>query len=62
MNKYPYHDYIVSQLLDYGVDKIVTLEQNVVDMMIQHKPKGICSVDNIRSHHTHECHQNYPVP
>jgi hypothetical protein len=33
MNKYPYHDYIVSQLLDYGVDKIVTLEQNVVDMM-----------------------------
>jgi hypothetical protein len=49
MNKYPYHDYIVSQLLDYGVDKTVTLEQNVVDMMTQHRPKGICSVDNIRS-------------
>jgi hypothetical protein len=28
------HDYIVSQSLDYGLNKFVTLEQNFVDMMI----------------------------
>jgi hypothetical protein len=31
MNKYPNHGCIVSYLLDCGVDKLVTLEQNFVD-------------------------------
>jgi hypothetical protein len=50
MKKYLNHDYIVSQLLNYGVDKILTLEQNVANLMTQHRPKGICSVDNTRSY------------
>jgi hypothetical protein len=28
------HDYIVSQLLDYGSNRFVTSEQNTVDLMI----------------------------
>jgi hypothetical protein len=35
--------------LDYGVDKLMMLEQNYVDMMIQHGLEGICSVDYIMS-------------
>jgi hypothetical protein len=48
MNKYPDHDYVNLQLLEYGVDKLVTSKQNFVDMMTQHRSKGICNVDNIR--------------
>ncbi len=43
------HDYIVSQSLDYRSDKFVTLEQNFVDLMIQHKKEKVCSVDNTMS-------------
>jgi hypothetical protein len=43
------HDYIVSQSLDYRSDKFVTLEQNFVDLMIQHRTKEVCSVDNTTS-------------
>jgi hypothetical protein len=36
MNKYPNYDYAYLYLLDYGVYKSFMLEQNYVDMMIQH--------------------------
>jgi hypothetical protein len=49
MNKYVDHDYIISQLLDYGVDKLVMLEQNFVNLIIQHRPKGIYNVNNTKS-------------
>jgi hypothetical protein len=52
MNKYPNHGYVVSQLLDCGVDKLVMLKQNYVDMMTQHRPKGICNVNYTRSSHS----------
>jgi hypothetical protein len=48
MNKYPDHDYANLYLLEYGVNKLVMIEQNFVDLMTQHGPKGICSVDNTR--------------
>jgi hypothetical protein len=31
------HDYIISHLLDYGLNRFVSLEQNFVDLMTQHK-------------------------
>jgi hypothetical protein len=40
---------IISQLLDCGVDKSLTSETNSTDLMTQHRPKGICSVDYIMS-------------
>jgi hypothetical protein len=49
MDKYPYHGYIVSQLLDYGVDKSMMSKQNSSNMMIQHWREGICSVNKTRS-------------
>ncbi len=49
MNKYPNHDYENLQLLDYGVDKSVTLEQNYIDLIPQHGLEGIYSVDNTKS-------------
>jgi hypothetical protein len=45
MNKYLDHGYTISQLLDCGVDKSLILEQDFVDLMTQHRLKGICSVD-----------------
>ncbi len=33
MNKYSNHDYADSQLLDYGVHKLVTLKQNSANLM-----------------------------
>ncbi len=33
MNKYSDHGYVISQLLDCGVDELVTSEQNFVDLM-----------------------------
>jgi hypothetical protein len=33
MIKYPNHDYVDSQLLDYGVDKLMMSKQNFADMM-----------------------------
>jgi hypothetical protein len=33
MNKYPDHDYILSQLLDYGVDKTMMSKQNFANLM-----------------------------
>ncbi len=45
MNKYPNDGYTISQLLDYGVNKLVMSKQNFVNVMTQHRPKGICSVD-----------------
>jgi hypothetical protein len=35
--------------LDYGVNKWVTLKQNSIDLMTQHRPEGICNVDYIMS-------------
>ncbi len=49
MIKYPNHDYVDSQLLDCGVDKLMMSKQNFVDMMTQHGSKAICNVDNTRS-------------
>jgi hypothetical protein len=49
MNKYPDHGYIVSQLLDYGVDKSMMSKQISTDLMTQHWPKGICNVDKTKS-------------
>jgi hypothetical protein len=40
MNKYSNHGYTISQLLDHGVDKSLMLEQNSIDLMTQHRPKG----------------------
>ncbi len=45
MNKYSNHGYTISQLLDRGVDKSLMSKQYSIDLMIQHRPKGICSVD-----------------
>jgi len=49
MNKYSYHDYVDSQLLNYGVDKSMTLKQDFVDLIIQNRLKGICNVNNTKS-------------
>ncbi len=49
MIKYPNHDYVDSQLLDCGVDKLMMSKQNFADMMTQHGSKAICNVDNTRS-------------
>jgi hypothetical protein len=49
MNKYSNHGYTVSQLLNYGVDKSLMSKQDSTDMMIQHRPKGICIVTYTRS-------------
>ncbi len=49
MNKYLDHGYTVSQLLDSGVDKSLMLKQDFVDLMTEHRPKKICSVDYTRS-------------
>ncbi len=49
MNKYPYHGYTISKLLDYGVDMSLMSEQDFVDLMTRHRPKGIYSVDYTRS-------------
>jgi hypothetical protein len=34
MNKYLDHAYTIFWLLDYGVDKLVMLEQNSIDLLI----------------------------
>jgi hypothetical protein len=49
MNKYSDHDYVHSQLLDYGVDKLMMSSQNFVNLMIQYRLEGVCSVDSTRS-------------
>jgi hypothetical protein len=49
MNKYPNHGYIISQLLDCGVNKSLLLKQNSADMMVQHKLGGIYNVNYIMS-------------
>ncbi len=49
MNKYLDHDYANLQLLDYGVNKSMTLEQNYTNVMTQHGSKGIYNVNNIMS-------------
>jgi hypothetical protein len=41
MNKYLDHGYIISQLFDCGVNKSLMLEQDSIDLMIEHKPEGI---------------------
>jgi hypothetical protein len=33
MNKYSDHDYVDSQLLDCGVDKLMTLKQNFANLI-----------------------------
>jgi hypothetical protein len=43
------HDYIVSQSLDYGLDRSITLEQIFINLMIQHRVEEVYSVDNTRS-------------
>ncbi len=49
MNKYSNRGYTVSQLLNCGVDKSLMSKQDSTDMMIQHRPKGICIVTYTRS-------------
>ncbi len=49
INKYPNHDYVDLQLLDYGVDKSMTSKQNFVDLMTQHGLEGVYKVDNTKS-------------
>jgi hypothetical protein len=49
MNKYLNCGYIVSYLLDCGVNKLVALKQNYVDLMTWHMLEAIYSVDNTRS-------------
>jgi hypothetical protein len=49
MNKYSNHDYINSQLLDCGVDKSLTSEQNYVDLMTPHRLERIYNLDNTMS-------------
>jgi len=46
MNKYSDHDYVHSQLLDYGVDKLMMSNQNFVNLMIQYRLEGVCRVDS----------------
>jgi len=36
-------DHTISQSLDYGSNKFVTLEQNFDDLMTEHKTQAICS-------------------
>jgi hypothetical protein len=43
------HNNIVSQPIDYGSDNSITSKQFSIDMMIQHKTKKICNVDNTKS-------------
>jgi hypothetical protein len=40
------HNYTLSQSLDYKSGRLMTLEQNYVDLMIQHRTKELCNVDN----------------
>jgi hypothetical protein len=49
MNKYSNHDYIASQLLNCGVDNLMTSKKNSIDLMTQHRLKGIRSVNNTKS-------------
>jgi hypothetical protein len=41
MNKYLDHGYTISQLFDCGVNKSLMLEQDSIDLMTQHRLKGI---------------------
>jgi hypothetical protein len=43
------YDHIISQPVDYKSNMSITSKQNFVNLMIQHKTKGIYSVDNVRS-------------
>jgi hypothetical protein len=43
------HGYTILQLVDYRLDFSITLEQNFVDLMIQHKTKEIYNVNNTKS-------------
>jgi hypothetical protein len=43
------YDKTISQSLDYGSDKFVTLEQNSNNLVIQHRVEEVCSVNNTRS-------------
>jgi hypothetical protein len=49
MNKYLNHGYIVSLLLDCGVNKSLMSKQIFANMTIQHRPRGIYNVDYTRS-------------
>ncbi len=49
MKMFTDNDYIVSETLDYGLDRFVTSKQNYVDLMTQHRTKEIYNVNNIRS-------------
>jgi hypothetical protein len=49
MKFFTYHNYIVSHLLDYGLNRFVSSKQNFVNMMTQHRIEEIGSVDNIKS-------------
>jgi hypothetical protein len=45
------YDYTVSKLLDYRSDKFITLEQNSINLMTQHRTKEVYNVDNNKSSH-----------
>jgi len=47
--KYLDHDYVDSQLVDCGIDKLVMSKQNFANLMTQHGLKGIYSVNTTRS-------------
>ncbi len=49
MNKYSDHGYIVFQFLVCGVNKSLMSKQDYLDLMTQHRPQGICSVDYTKS-------------
>jgi hypothetical protein len=49
MKKFIDQDYIVSQSLDYGSNKSVTLKQNSIDLMTQHMIEEVYTVDNTKS-------------
>ncbi len=42
-------DYTISQPIDYRSNTFVASNQNSINMMIKHRTKTICSVDNTKS-------------
>jgi hypothetical protein len=43
------YDHTISKSLDYRLDKFITLKQNSINMMIQHKTKEVYNVNNNKS-------------
>jgi hypothetical protein len=43
------YDYTISKSLDYRSNKFITLKQNSINVMTQHRTKEVYSVDNNES-------------